>query len=334
MRAVGLLPQSTNAPAFESLQQAAQWFALLRSDEATEQDRIRWRMWIDQRRENREAWQHVENVSRRFEPLQSDNEKLPAEKALKAGRGPKSSRRRALRMIAIVSGTGLLGWVAVRGTPLRDALIAWQADYSTGTGEVREFMLADGTRIWLNTASALSADYQTGMRHLRLMAGEVLIETAQDVARPFVLDTDHGRLHALGTRFTVRQLEGFTYLAVYEGAVEVRTAEGDRAQIIDAGQQVTFTRETIAPPGAAERARQAWARGILVADNIALIDLIAELARYRRGHLGCAPEVGGLRVMGTYPLNDPERALALLENALPVNVRRTLPWWVTVESKS
>jgi transmembrane sensor len=334
MRVADLSPPASAAPGFESLQQAAQWFALLRSDEATAEDRARWRAWIDQRREHREAWQYVENVGRRFEPLQSDREKLAAGKALKAANGSKAGRRRALRMIAVVSGAGMLGWAIVRETPLRDVLLAWRADYRTGTGEVREILLADGTRVWLNTASALNADYQTGLRRLRLVAGEVLIETAPDATRSFVVDTDHGRLHALGTRFTVRQFEDFTYLAVYEGAVEVRTAQGDRAQVIDAGQQVTFTRESIAVPTAAERARQAWARGILVADNIPLRDLIAELARYPRGHLGCAPEVAGIRVMGTFPLNDPERALALLQGALPVQVRRTLPWWVSVEARN
>lgn len=39
---------------------------------------------------------------------------------------------------------------------------------------------------------------------------------------------------------------------------------------------------------------------------------------------------GRLRVKGAGPLNGPDRVLAMLESALPVQVRRTLPWWVTV----
>lgn len=333
MRA-GLSPQSSAAPGFESLQQAAQWFALLRSEEATEADRARWRAWIDQRSENCDAWQYVENVSRRFQPLQSENEKQAVEKVLRAANGPAAARRRALRAIVLVSGTGLLGWAAVRGTPLRDMLTAWRADYRTGTGERREIVLGDGTRIWLNTSSAFDADYRPAMRRIRLVMGEVLIETAHDAVRPFVVDTGQGRLQALGTRFTVRQFEGLTYLAVYEGAVEVHTAESGRTQVVDAGYQLTFTREAIGPTTPADRARQAWTRGILLADNIPLQDLVGELVRYRRGYLGCAPEVADLRVMGTFPLNDTDRVLAMLENALPVQVRRTLPWWTTVEAKT
>jgi transmembrane sensor len=72
---------------------------------------------------------------------------------------------------------------------------------------------------------------------------------------------------------------------------------------------------------------------MLVADNIPLRQLIGELSRYRPGHLGCAPEVAELSVMGTYSLADTDRVLALLEDALPVKTRKTLPWWTTVVAK-
>ena len=61
-----------------------------------------------------------------------------------------------------------------------------------------------------------------------------------------------------------------------------------------------------------------------------LDELVAELARYRHGHLGVAPEAAGLRVMGTYPLDDPDRTLQLLARALSLRVERKLPWWTTL----
>ncbi|WZB74169.1 FecR domain-containing protein [Achromobacter insuavis] len=85
-------------------------------------------------------------------------------------------------------------------------------------------MLPDGSRVWLNTASAFNRDFQPGLRRLHLVAGEILIETGTDKDRPFVVDTAEGRLRALGTRFTVRQEADATLLAVYQGAVEIRTA--------------------------------------------------------------------------------------------------------------
>ncbi|MCS5514780.1 hypothetical protein NWF32_01760 [Pseudomonas qingdaonensis] len=43
------------------------------------------------------------------------------------------------------------------------------------------------------------------------------------------------------------------------------------------------------------------------------------------------PLIASLRVMGTYPLNDTDQVLAMLESALPVRVSRRFDWWVTLE---
>ena len=69
----------------------------------------------------------------------------------------------------------------------------------------------------------------------------------------------------------------------------------------------------------------------LNAEGMPLAHLLQTLGRYRHGHLGWHPEVATLSVMGAFPLNDTDRALELLQAALPVRVQRLTPWWVTVE---
>ncbi|MNT56173.1 fec operon regulator FecR [compost metagenome] len=59
-------------------------------------------------------------------------------------------------------------------------------------------------------------------------------------------------------------------------------------------------------------------------------DFIAEVSRYRRGYLACAPEVADLRIVGAYALADTDRVLAALADTLPVRIQATMPWWVTV----
>ncbi len=51
------------------------------------------------------------------------------------------------------------------------------------------------------------------------------------------------------------------------------------------------------------------------------------------GQLNCAANVADLLISGTYPLDDSERILDLLEISLPVKVRRFTRYWVTVEAK-
>lgn len=321
------MPGPDSTPSFAVLQQAAEWYALLCADEAGEPERHAWRQWLAASAAHRAAWDCVERVGRRFDPLRPEDERQAATSALAAGRSG-TTRRKLLRSLAALSGLAVLGWGGARSVPP-----AWRAQYRTGVGEIRDTTLADGSRVWLNTASAFDTDFQPSLRRLRLHDGEILVETAGDPARPLVVDSRHGRLRALGTVFTVRQLAHATYLAVYEGAVEVRTAASGATRTVRAGEQLWFADDRIEAPLPADPARRAWSRGALLADDLPLGQLVEELGRYRRGHLAAAPAVATLRVMGSFPLDDPERALAMLEAALPVRVCRTLPWWVTIEAR-
>ncbi|MNN45931.1 fec operon regulator FecR [compost metagenome] len=170
------------------------------------------------------------------------------------------------------------------------------------------------------------------LRRLLLLQGEVLIETARD-GRPFIVESTQGRMRALGTRFSVTQQDGATRLAVFEGAVEIRTADGTSRQVIEAGNQVRFDSAVIGAPQPADPARQSWRKGILAANDMPLSAFVEELSRYRHGHLGVDPAVADLRVMGSFPLHDSDRALAMLQSALPVRIQRTLPWWISIEPR-
>ncbi len=317
-------------PTFAALQQAARWYARLQDEDAAARERDGWRRWLDASAEHRAAWRYVERVSGHFAPLRHGAGRDAADAALALPRD--GGRRQALRTLALLAAAGALGFGGhgvVGGAAGSRRLLAWHADHRTAVGEVRRVRLADGSDLWLNTASALDVDFDAGRRRLLLLDGELLLDTAAD-ARPLVVESGEGRMHALGTRFSVRQQCGFTDLAVYDGAVEVRNDAATR--LVQAGEQVRFDTAAISTPQPAQRARESWSRGLLLADDIALSELLAELGRYRRGYLAAAPEVADLRVVGTFPVDDPEQVFALLEAALPVRVRRTLPWWITVEA--
>lgn len=329
-----IVPIVTTAPSHQVLAQAAEWFALLLSGEASAADRRRWEDWLSASDEHRQAWGYVENLSRRLSPIKSSPEPRLAASAYQQASNTRARRRQVLVGIATLTGTGLLGWATWRHTALPGITMAWMADYRTGTGEVREIALADGTRVWPNADSAFNQDYQPGQRLLHLLRGEILIHTASDsLQRPFYVETAQGRLQALGTRFSVRlDHDAQTTLAVYDGAVEVQPRTG-AATVVRAGQQVRFTADNVSATGLADPAREAWTRGVLIAQNIPLAEVVAELRRHHRGHLGLAPELAELRVFGSYPANDPEQALAMLETVMPIQVRRRLSWWISIEPK-
>lgn len=320
----------TAKPDHASLQQAAQWYARLRAEPGNPQAHQDWQRWHAQSDQHRQAWSFVERISQRFEPLQADGE--AALQALRGARRSSTSRRRVLQGLATLSGTALLGWFGWRHGGLPTLLAAWRADYHCAVGEVSEARLADGSRIWLNSGSALDVDYRDDQRLLRLVQGEVLIETASD-PRPMLVQTQEGLLRPLGTRFSVLQQEGRTSLSVFEGAVETRSQAGDARVLARAGEQLHLDGQGISAVSPVSQARQSWSKGVLLADDIPLSALVEELARHRHGHLAVAPEVAGLRVVGSFPLHDSERTLAMLEGVLPIRVNRPLPWWITLEPR-
>ncbi len=322
-------------PGHALLQQAATWFATLGDEAVTAQQRADWQHWHDEDAQHRLAWQFVETVGQRFQQASRLGEPGEVSNTLDTVRSDRISRRKALRGLGGLGAICVSGYLGWRFTPVvniaKEQTLAWRADHHTATGESRKITLPDGGQLWLNTASAINTQYRAERRQIKLLSGEILIETARDLQqRPFLVTTAQGFVQAIGTRFTVRELKGATFLAVYQGAVKIHTHSG-QGLLIEAGQQTTFSQDRIQPPTRADHAREAWAQHLVVANNISLASLVAELNRYQYGHLAVAPAVAELRVMGTYPADQPELALAMLEKALPIKVNRLLPWWVTLE---
>lgn len=57
-----------------------------------------------------------------------------------------------------------------------------------------------------------------------------------------------------------------------------------------------------------------------------LYQVIADLSHYHHGYLKAHAEVAKLRFTGVLPTDDPEAALNLLKDALPISVERRNPW--------
>lgn len=312
------------------LEAAAEWFAVLQDEQAGDDDRRRWRAWLAADAAHARAWQRVEAIG---QPFARATEAAPR-KALRStlAQARSAGRRRTLRLLGLgglLVGSGLLARHGLPWQMWRHGYALASAEHRSGFGERRQLALADGTRLALNTATAVDVDFGRRLRRIVLHAGEILVESAPDTrspARPLVVDTPCARLTALGTRFTVRgDLQG-GHLAVFEGAVRIDLANGDRLEVAS-GRQARFSPDALAPDGRAELARESWSRGQLVADDIALADFVAELSRYSSVPITLSPEAARLRLVGVYPISQPRRdlpmILASLEKALPVRVQPT-----------
>ncbi len=309
----------------EVLEQAAVWFVRLSSAEVTEADRDDWRAWRVVNNEHERAWQRAELLSRKFAgiPPQLGMASLQATKPV--------HRRRALRQLAVLFVVGVLGWTGYQQTK-------WSSEeYLTAIGEIRQITLTDGTRLTLNTASAVEVIFDSRQRTIELRAGEVLVETAADPVsthRPFSVETLQGRVTALGTRFTVRKQALINDVAVLEGAVEIQPAQaGAQTLRLAAGQAIRFGATHFDLLQSSDAGAAAWARGSLLADNMPLCDFVAEVSRYRTGQLDCDPALADLRISGAFPLADTDRVLTSLASTLPVSISKHSGGGVTVRPR-
>jgi len=332
----GLKPNLENQPEipFAALEQAAEWFAVLQSGRVGKDERRRWQDWLAADARHRDAWAQVEAISKGISI--AAHAPLAADSALRAA-GRLDSRRKMLKTLALTVLTAGMGWQLARRDEWSQVLAGLHADHRTAVGESRKVVLTDGTQVWLNTDTALDEGFDAGRRLLSLYCGEIMVDTHPDnqvPVRPFLVRSREGTMRALGTRFSVRQFDGRTLLSVSQGRVEITPlAPGAAPTVIEAGQEALFTRSEVTAAGALQPSRASWIHGMLIAQDRPLGEFLGELARYRKGYLGCDPDVAGLRVVGGFPLHDTDQALAMLQAALPVQVRWILPWWVAVKAR-
>lgn len=310
------------------LETAAEWMMRLGERDASEADRAACMAWQRAHPDHALAWSRVERLRGLFASVPASVAHPVLDRPARAG------RRAALRGLGACLALAPAGWAAWRYLDAR----RWDATWRTSTAQRRHVVLDDGTQARLDSRSTLHALYDEEQRLLRLDEGQVVIDTAPDhrqPPRPFLVETEHGRMQALGTRFNVRVDADRTCLSVLEGAVLTRPshAPGDGVRV-EAGQAVSFDRVRCDIPAHTDERTVSWTLGMLAADAMPLRQVLEALSRYRHGVVRCDPTVAGIRVSGAFPLDDTDKSLAMLAATYPVTIDHRLGgWWVVVTSR-
>ncbi|MCF4972265.1 DUF4880 domain-containing protein [Pseudomonas lactis] len=305
-------------------EQAVHWLLEMQQGALNPRQQAAWQQWLNAHIEHQRAWEQIQRVNQRLRGV-------PSPLAHAALNAPTSSnRRQALKLLLILGAGSAAAW-SLRQQHILPPLTA---DYRSPVGQRRTVQLADGSQLQLNTGSAVDVHFDGQQRLVRLLEGEILL-TARAGQAPLHVLTGQGLLSSQAARLTVRQFNDHTQLAVLAGQVEVMPNRyNGLALSVNAAHQVNFTRKGGDTPRPTDANSGAWADGMLVAAHMRLEDFLSELGRYRRGQLHCDPQVANLLLSGSYPLDDSERILDLLEISLPVKVRRFTRYWVTVQARA
>ena len=319
-------PVSSKPVSAQVLDAAIAWQLCLDCGNGSDVEQAEFTKWYSASDEHARAWLQLGMLDHRFSTAS-----VPARNALLKARTGVQERARKIGsgLASVALACGLALFAGKNYLPID----YWMADQRTATGEQRQLRLADGTLLNLNTHSAVDVRFDDSTRRIILQEGEIMVETGHGDPRPFIVQTRDGSLRALGTRFMVKREDDGTRLSVLQSRVEAHPENSVEQTIYNEGQQVLMHRDRLGQMLAVSPGADAWTRGMLVLDNVRLADMVSELNRYQRGHLGVDPEVADLRITGSFPLNNIELALNALMPTLPVQIQQRTPWWVTVSPK-
>ncbi|WP_343692070.1 FecR family protein [Chitinophaga sp.] len=137
----------------------------------------------------------------------------------------------------------------------------------TPKGGVYQLNLGDGTKIWLNTASAIRFPEKPGhrSRDVELLYGEAYFEVQHRTDAPFTVKTAAGVIRDLGTHFNVNTGNGHVAATLLEGAIQIE--RNNSIKRIKPGQQALFNSEKLSVHEVDAEEMIAWKDGYFMFDE-------------------------------------------------------------------
>lgn len=163
--------------------------------------------------------------------------------------------------------------------------VAHFAEYFVPYGESRQFILPDGSTVWMNAGSVLVyPEVFNGHSRSVYLTGEARFEVTKNPAQPFVVHTQKLDIEALGTVFNVQAYPNKSKIVatLEEGSIRVSSTSGEfDAHILKPDEQLVYSREshtgTINQVDATDFS--AWKDGYLLLEDCDFEEIAAALER-------------------------------------------------------
>jgi len=154
----------------------------------------------------------------------------------------------------------------------------------TPRGGQYEVILADGTKVWLNSASSLSYPTTfTGKNRQVLLKGEAYFEVAEDKNKPFNVSVGDVQVDVLGTHFDIMAYEDENAIntTLLAGAVRV-TRIGMGSRVLAANQEASMDRYSgsLSVNEVDAEEAVAWKDGFFEFEGASIETVMRQLARW------------------------------------------------------
>lgn len=233
-------------------------------------------------------------------------------------------RRRGLAALAM-----LLLFCGVMSAP--ELALRMRADYRADVA-IRHVSLPDGSTAVLDAGAAIAVHYGDATRRIELLRGRAWFEVVAQAGAPFRITVGDGVVEDISTAFVVSRDGDRVDTAVEQGRVRVAARADQGWMYLQAGQAAGWNKDGVAELGAVLSADHvaAWRRGELLLENATVTQVLAELGRYRPGHVFVRGDLSALPpINAALRLDQPEQALDALAAGSGLSVTR-LPFGIAI----
>lgn len=151
------------------------------------------------------------------------------------------------------------------------------------TGQHVEIMLADGSKVWLNSGSTLTFPSKfNGKKRMVELDGEGFFEVKSDKEHPFIVSTSKYQVKAVGTSFNIYDFQDSPQFeaALLNGKVEVTTnAKKSSVVILTPNQRAALCQGVLKVKPIENANNYLWRKGILYF-NEPLLEVFDKLQEY------------------------------------------------------
>ena len=157
---------------------------------------------------------------------------------------------------------------------------------TTPAGGIYNIVLADGSKIWLNSATSIRFPEIFGSkeRKIEMISGEAYFEVIHNPSAPFRVATPHGIVEDLGTHFNINTYgdESAEKTTLLEGSISIKSK--NQKVVLQPGQQALIDNKRDTDPIAISTAdleeAVAWKNGLFLFNNENLESIMRKISRW------------------------------------------------------
>ncbi|WP_017444429.1 FecR family protein [Gayadomonas joobiniege] len=229
-----------------SVEQAVDWLTALNDPNCSFQTQAEFKVWLEQSDEHLKAFNSVLDL---WQALPSSKHLQNHNKKLKLSDSQNRPARKQLKVWQWSSVAACFGVILVSlFLSFFSAPDATQKIYRTQVGQIKSFVLSDGSVVTLGGNSLFISQFSADKRYTRLDVGEAYFDIVANSERPFVVETGRTKVTVLGTEFEIKHQQSQVELNVAEGSVQITDQQAiyqgrTQNQALIAGQGIVFTEQ-------------------------------------------------------------------------------------------